>query len=602
MTALLQRLCNLLNRRASWLLAGVLLLGVAVRLASLAAYPCTMGYWSRIYLDEWDYDSLARNILEQHSYHCCTEGFLARATRPPGYPFALAAFYSIVGRNLTAVRVLQAFLDSLNILLVYLIVRSARFAPLVALVSAFFVALYGPLVNMVPYMHDIVLSSVLFNLFFLLFLTGDNQPAKGAACGAIGGLCALVRPSFLAVAAGSAIAFYTGKASIRQRLATTAAFVGVFAAVTAPWAVRSSVVTGAPVALTTAPAWHFYAFGLAHTELPVEEPVRLFFSRAVPDEGELYKEGLRRAASSFASQPLHCVKMGMSRFAGWLGGAMRPGRVYKPQAYVAMVGYGPLRFPLLDIEGLVYVTVLATVAVLAWKRRAPLGAKRWGASWRPLLLPALLYALPHILLVPMTQHRLMLEPVALAAAISWMAVLAGGDSAFGSPPPQLSSEMLRKVCLTAASTCALVLALAIAQGARASPPRYVPSYRGAGPTYSEVRRVQRQLDGELGPLTGSTVVWQGTIEYPASGWRFVPGKTLDSMLCAPNDDTCVARLAMLGSEENAPGETNVRLNIPIGFAPHIADGKRATVRGTLAGTTCFGSLVVEVEDIVLTDH
>jgi len=598
--SLLRRLQDSACRHAGWLLFSLFMLGLALRLASIAPYPPNVGYWSAIYFDEWDYDSLARNLLQQGSYHCCTEGFISNATRPPGYPFSLAVLYSLLWRDIWVVRFAQALLDCINILLVYLIVRSVRFGPLVGLAAAALMAFYGPLIAMVPYVHDIVLSVTLFNVFFLVLVTGRNGTPKAAASGLVGGLCALVRPSFIAAAAGTAITLYGGEGTRRARLARVAVFAGVFAAVTLPWALRSSIVLRTPVVLTTAPGWHLWAFGLAQSELPAQEPREVFFGRDVPDEGAFYRQAVQLAAKSFAAHPLRCAGAGLARFARWAGGAIRPTRIYKPQAYGALVGYPPRRFPALDGEGLVYLTLIVTVAVLILKRRLPAEARPWAAAWWPLVPPVALYVLPHVIVVPMTQHHLMIEPVAAAAALSWIAVLVLGKSALAEPLAMPSSKTLVRVTLVAGAAVAVLLAVAMLRSARfrARPPA-PPSTQGTM-TYAEVRRAQRQHQGSLGPLDGRMVVWTGRLEYPARGWRFVPGNTLSSLPCVPDEHTCVARLAMWGSPENAFGEGNARLNIPAGLAGQLREGDNVAVGGRLAGTSCFGGIILEVEDIAFT--
>src|ERR1700741_1540199 len=69
------------------------------------------------------YSQIARNVLEQHVYsHEEQPPFTPSLIRLPGYPFFLAAIYSIAGHgNNTAVRVVQAILDTLMCVLVALV-------------------------------------------------------------------------------------------------------------------------------------------------------------------------------------------------------------------------------------------------------------------------------------------------------------------------------------------------------------------------------------------------------------------------------------------------------------------------------------------------
>src|SRR5690242_208952 len=69
------------------------------------------------------YAQIARNILEQHVYsHDEQPPFSPSLIRLPGYPFFLAAIYSIAGHgNNTAVRVVEAIIDTFTCLLVALV-------------------------------------------------------------------------------------------------------------------------------------------------------------------------------------------------------------------------------------------------------------------------------------------------------------------------------------------------------------------------------------------------------------------------------------------------------------------------------------------------
>src|SRR5258706_8767 len=69
------------------------------------------------------YAQLARNLLEQHVYsHAVLPPYQPSLIRLPGYSIFLAALYSAFGHwNNTAVRIVQALLDTLTCVLVALI-------------------------------------------------------------------------------------------------------------------------------------------------------------------------------------------------------------------------------------------------------------------------------------------------------------------------------------------------------------------------------------------------------------------------------------------------------------------------------------------------
>src|SRR5262245_52288635 len=70
------------------------------------------------------YSPIARNVLEQHVYSHDTQApFNPSLIRHPGYPLFLVAIYSVFGHgNNTAVRVVQAVMDTTTCALIALVV------------------------------------------------------------------------------------------------------------------------------------------------------------------------------------------------------------------------------------------------------------------------------------------------------------------------------------------------------------------------------------------------------------------------------------------------------------------------------------------------
>jgi 4-amino-4-deoxy-L-arabinose transferase-like glycosyltransferase len=92
-------------------LLGALLLGFALRLFFVWRFPLIAG-------DTGIYAELARNWLDHGVYGLWLGGHLTPVDmRAPGYPAFLAAVFSVFGRSLFAVMVVQAFLDTLTCML-----------------------------------------------------------------------------------------------------------------------------------------------------------------------------------------------------------------------------------------------------------------------------------------------------------------------------------------------------------------------------------------------------------------------------------------------------------------------------------------------------
>jgi 4-amino-4-deoxy-L-arabinose transferase-like glycosyltransferase len=191
--------------------------------------------------DEWSYHSIARNLVQQGEF-AETPG-VPTSLRPPLYPAVVAAVYRGFGlENYQAVRVLQAALSLVMVLVVYLLARetySRRAALWAVAICCFYPSLLV--------FNNLLLTEALFAVFLALvclmvqrFLkTGSLVPAGLA--GLCLGLGALTRsvvwlfPPFLAVFLALA-----AHSAWPRRLLAVALALGVFAAVIAPWSIRNT--------------------------------------------------------------------------------------------------------------------------------------------------------------------------------------------------------------------------------------------------------------------------------------------------------------------------------------------------------------------------
>src|SRR6476620_5876714 len=105
------------RHRTVWISAFLLLLALGFRLFVALRLPNDTPDDGRVYAQ------IARNVLEQHVYsHEEQPPFVPSLIRLPGYPFLLAAVYAVSGHgNNTAVRVVQAVVDTLTCLLIALV-------------------------------------------------------------------------------------------------------------------------------------------------------------------------------------------------------------------------------------------------------------------------------------------------------------------------------------------------------------------------------------------------------------------------------------------------------------------------------------------------
>ena len=254
--------------RTAWLVAVVVLLSLAIRLAVVLTVPLAAPTE-----DAARYDMAARRLLagrglayplEQDTPAPAEGEAFQRYLRTrenaftmPGYAYFLAGLWRVTGEGdgrWLAARIANCVLSALSLLLLFLIARrlAGDRVALFALVGA---ACFPPLTWVVAYL----LTEPLF-VFLLLgwvlatfaALDKDSWPAFAAA-GALLGLLTLVRPTALLWVAFVAVWMLASRTYRFRRFLAMAAVTALAAyLVLAPWWIRNATLYGHPVWLTTA--------------------------------------------------------------------------------------------------------------------------------------------------------------------------------------------------------------------------------------------------------------------------------------------------------------------------------------------------------------
>jgi len=280
------------ERKTIWISAFLLLLALGFRLFVALRLPNDTPDDGRVYAQ------IARNVLEQHVYsHEEQPPFVPSLIRLPGYPFFLAAIYSVAGHtNNAAVRVVQAVVDTGTCLLIALVAslwvndqrwkRTAALAALgLAAVCPFTTIYVATILTEVPTSFLAVLMCLLATLAFkstnyrrrlvLWFLTG-------LTCG----VAVFFRPDsgLFAAATGFTILLSSLAARYKQKLShrflksvlSAAVFSIAFCLVLVPWTIRNRRVFGV-----------FQPLSPAHGEMPGEFVPRgyLMWLRTWLDDG-----------------------------------------------------------------------------------------------------------------------------------------------------------------------------------------------------------------------------------------------------------------------------------------------------------------------------
>jgi 4-amino-4-deoxy-L-arabinose transferase-like glycosyltransferase len=218
-------------------LALILLAGVVAR---LALWLCFDNQPTHIW-DEGEYTALAASLVQRGEF--ALQAGQPSSHRPPLYPVAIAGAYAAFGvGNLQAVRLLQAGLSLLNVLLLYRL-GGTLFDRRVGTVAAGLYCFYPSLLGF----NNLLLTEVLFTFLLCLacsVLIRSVQRASLldlAGAGALVGLAALTRSVVIflpALLVPFLLLAWTG--SLRRRVLAAAVLVATFAVVVAPWVVRNT--------------------------------------------------------------------------------------------------------------------------------------------------------------------------------------------------------------------------------------------------------------------------------------------------------------------------------------------------------------------------
>ncbi len=375
--------------------------------------------------DALDYDTLAVNLYSGHGFSLNPD--VPTPRRAPGYPFFLAAVYTVFGHSLLAARLLQALLGALTCLLAF---RTAErlFGERAGPVAGWLLALYPPLVVYTGLILSETLFTFLLAASILFWLDGVERKSFGhfALAGLSLGLATLTRPVTMVFPAALLLAAALRPGALRLWPVLLAAFLLVFA----PWSFRNYRLWGTFKTATTGTGYGFFVTGNMAAGVSFEESHNAYSAKcaahrepltykpgdpspALQLELELQAEGNRL----FKANPAGFLKLALKRLPSfWLTSHSSVFGVDRSmQEYKAEGAWGRIaaRLGLLLLQAaLVWLALLGL-----WRERA-----RWRETAPLLLLLGLFTA--HVLFDFVPRYHLPVIPQLLAfSAAGLLAVL-----------------------------------------------------------------------------------------------------------------------------------------------------------------------------------
>jgi len=132
--------------------------------------------------DEPGYDQIAINLIQKKGFFInIPEMFISNskptAMREPLYPIFLAGCYKIFGHNLLIVKILQAGVDCITAVFIYLISQQIFSNRSISLLAVFLFAIYIPEVTFVPRLLQITFFTMTLVIFIYSLLKSQENPS-----------------------------------------------------------------------------------------------------------------------------------------------------------------------------------------------------------------------------------------------------------------------------------------------------------------------------------------------------------------------------------------------------------------------------------------
>lgn len=624
-----------LNWQQFLILSCILLVGFFIRwgTVSYVVGPPVKSYPT---MDEMNFRELAGNILEHRTFATWTEGFYTTSTRAPIYPLLVASGYCISGeKSYAAPKYLNLFLDTINILLVF-VLAGGLFRVKMGLTAAAVYALFGHAVN-----YMTISSPHTLGLFLLLLVCIALTCLRHAYWL---GLIALAvfytflihtRPVFLIILPFLFIAVWLQISSKnedftrensdsperkilwwlrnnwKKKIAKSSLPIVLISLLCLPWGIRNYRQHKIIVPVCIIAGWHIASNENEDMKLSIQYLTDQLYSpeRKNFTEGEYFSAAKKIMYKTFWRNPFKFIIFGMARMCyNW----SPPGPFYRfffPRAYVFPIRiFNCYILPLPDFEGMIYLFIFSTIALLFLA-----GWKVFG-SWmhifyrsRTIIIIILGYSLVHIIGIPLTAYRFLLEPLLMIILIQICSQYARmlkkrfPDAqnltsfvvyffAAEKSQDKNSSQAFKLITLYSILLIfGTILLLPFLHKPKPFEHTYfallVPHEKVLN--YAQLREMQWQNNGNIREDTIIKV--QGQVRYVHQGFKFVQ----DDYYAAKSAKTsAAARLyVQYGSPKNPLGIGDVRLNFKDSELPK--DGDVITVTGK-ASTGPFKEIIIDV--------
>ena len=168
------------------------------------------------------------------------------AKRTPGYPLFLALFYLLFGIKFWPVYLAQSLLDTITVIIVYLMAKEVFGSKKISLIASFLYAINLTAIHFNSRLFTETLFTFMFSLTVLVFLRvyKTDKVIRFVGVGVLLGLSTLIRPIVLYFPAVMIIVLLLKKTSLKRRLSSIAVLMLAFLLTLFPWQYRNLRVFG----------------------------------------------------------------------------------------------------------------------------------------------------------------------------------------------------------------------------------------------------------------------------------------------------------------------------------------------------------------------
>ncbi len=212
----------------------ILFIGLLSRLLIITIFPIDY----RLQNDALEYITVAENMCDYGTFG--TEADVPYAKFPPGYPLLICGVFTVFGKSLLMIRIIQTIISVVSIGMIFLITKKVA-STKISLMSAFLFAIFPPFIgNVVLYLTETlyILIILIFWYYFIKFVQETNL-RNAIFSGLAFGTTLLVKETLIVFPLLLPFIFFFKKIDLKKDIHLLFVFIISGLIVISPWIIRN---------------------------------------------------------------------------------------------------------------------------------------------------------------------------------------------------------------------------------------------------------------------------------------------------------------------------------------------------------------------------